>query len=247
MIELRSTRTMNIKVAIIDNSLNSSIYNPVAHWSSHLTCDWKSFKAKENQFPDLKKEFTHVILTGSEASIVERERWVEEEVCIAQEAVERGLSVLGSCYGHQLLALALGGESCVRRSKHPEVGWDVIQITKTNGLLGKKREFYCYLLHFDEVTNLGKKFTILASSKKCDVQAFQWKNRPVWGIQAHPEISTASGKSLLKNLIALQLKTNQFFKRGLKTTPRDSGLINLIIRNFVSSIDFPYKKNFFAK
>lgn len=74
---------MTIKIAIIDNSLDSSLYNPVAHWSSHLQCDWEAFKAKESQFPDLKKGFTHVILTGSEASIIEKERWVEEEVTVA--------------------------------------------------------------------------------------------------------------------------------------------------------------------
>lgn len=68
-----------VKVAFIDNSIDSSIYNPEEHWKPYLDAEWDSFKATKNHFPDLKKGYTHLLLTGSEASIVERENWVYEE------------------------------------------------------------------------------------------------------------------------------------------------------------------------
>jgi len=43
----------------------------VKHWKSFFDEEWAAFKAKENQFPDLKSgEYTHLILTGSESSIL---------------------------------------------------------------------------------------------------------------------------------------------------------------------------------
>jgi hypothetical protein len=58
-----------IKVAILDNSLDPDVYKPVLHWSRWLTEAWIAFRAPEGRFPRLGDRFTHLILTGSEASI----------------------------------------------------------------------------------------------------------------------------------------------------------------------------------
>lgn len=224
-----------IKIAFIDNSIDSSVYDPVRHWKAHLDVEWEAFKATESCFPDFKKGFTHLILTGSEASILEREDWVYEESEVILEAVEKNLAILGSCWGHQLLAFVLRGPSQVRRSPHPEVGWIPVQIKKKNSLLGYKRQAFSFSIHFDEVVDLGSDFDILASSEYCSIQAFRLKNNPIWGIQIHPEINIREGHMLLKNLISLQLKTTPFFEEALMQRPKDSGLIRLIIKNFLAS------------
>jgi len=221
-----------VKVAFIDNSIDSSIYNPEEHWKPYLDAEWDSFKATKNHFPDLKKGYTHLLLTGSEASIVERENWVYEEVEVVQEAVEKGLSILGSCYGHQLLALALLGPAHIRRCNLPEVGWIPIQIKEESELLGKKRRAFSFSVHFDEVVNLSDAFHVIASSKHCGIQVFQLKRRPIWGLQIHPEINVPNAQKLLKNLIALGLKATPVYEEALKLTPRDSGLIRQVVKNF---------------
>jgi GMP synthase-like glutamine amidotransferase len=68
------------------------------------------------------------------------------------------------------------------------------QIIQDNELLGKLGEFYVFSSHFDEVYNLGSEFKILAESEKCRVQAFQFKDKPIWGIQAHPEMNIPAGQ-----------------------------------------------------
>ena len=73
-------REKEVKVAFIDNSIDTSIYNPQEHWKPYLGVAWDSFKATESHFPDLKKGYTHLILSGGEASIIERESWVYEEI-----------------------------------------------------------------------------------------------------------------------------------------------------------------------
>lgn len=224
------------KLALIDNSINSSIYTPEEHWKPYLTIEWDLFKAIQHQFPDLSKgQYTHVLLTGSEASILERKEWVDAEVEVVHKAIEEGIPILGSCYGHQLLAFALSGPSSVRRSTNPEVGWISIQIKACNELLGENRQAYSFSVHFDEVVNDNENFHILAYSEHCQVQAFQWKNMPVWGIQIHPEIDVSHARALLKNLISLKLKTTPIYEEALKMMPRDSGLIKHIVQGFLSS------------
>lgn len=225
-----------VKLAFIDNSIDSSVYNPAEHWRPYLDVEWDAFKATKSQFPDFSQGgYTHLLLTGSEASIVERERWVFEEAEVIREAIDKGIPTLGSCYGHQLLAFALFGPSSVRRSKNPEVGWIPIQIKKDSDLLGKKRKAYSFSVHFDEVVDSNRDLRILASSAYCYVQAFQFKDRPIWGCQIHPEINVSNARKLLKNLISLKLKTSSFFEKALRSTPKDSGLIRQIVKGFLSS------------
>jgi len=223
------------RVAIIDNSINPAVYNPIGHWRRFLKAPWEAFRAAESLFPKLGDQYSHVILTGSEASILERENWVYEEVEVVQEALDRRIPILGSCYGHQLLALALRGPGHVRRCPWPEVGWMPLTIEKSNDLLGQRGEAYTFALHFDEVINLDDEFVVLASTPACRVQAFALKTRPAWGIQPHPEINPSAARDLLKNLIRLGLETSSLYEAALTTRPRDSGLILRIVRHFLSS------------
>jgi len=223
----------NIKLAIIDNSINSEIYNPVEHWKPYLNVDWASFKATKSQFPRIRDGYTHFLLTGSEASVLERENWVHEEIEIVQQAIERGVSILGSCYGHQLLALALAGPAHIKRSEQPEVGWIAIDIKEANNILGPKKRAYCFSVHFDEVVNLQETFLILASSKHSQIQAFHLKEKPIWGIQIHPEIEVSSAHKLLRTLIDQNHKNRPLFEKALKTQPKDSRLIYPIVDTFL--------------
>jgi len=221
------------RVAIIDNSINPLIYCPVLHWTALMDCEWQAFTAREFQFPDLDKGFTHVILTGSEASILERDRWVDAEIELALEAVKRNIPILGSCWGHQLLAIALAGPRHVRRSHCPEVGWIPITITEDNVLTEKRGQEFVFSSHFDEVVDLDDDFIIFASSDKCCIHAFQWKTDPVWGIQSHPEIGIQDAQHYLKMNIASD-PGSSIYSNALDSTPRDTGMIHSVIENFLS-------------
>lgn len=224
-----------IKVAIIDNSIDKEIYDPVNHWSSFLDVEWRAFRAKNSSFPDnIKKDLTHVILTGSEASIMDRPQWVLDEIEFIRDVVDKKIPLLGSCYGHQIIALSLSGPQFVRRSPSPEIGWIPIEILKDSKLLGKKGLFYSFSIHFDEVIGLEDDYDILASTKRCPIHAFKKKGAPVWGIQAHPEISPEEGKILLKNLINRREGPIDIFNKALHSIPRDSGIIKNVIDTFIN-------------
>jgi len=225
----------DIRVAIVDNSIDPYVYSPVDHWAAFLQVPFSTFRAPERRLPDLKKDFTHFILTGSEASIMEREGWVDAEIEFVRQVLSRNLPIIGSCYGHQLLALAIRGPASVRRALQPEIGWHPIDIREKSGLLGEKGTIYAFSIHFDEVIGLNEDFRILASTPGCPVQAFELEGRPVWGIQFHPEIDIPAARESLSRLIGLGLETSSLFEKALGMKPRDSGLIRRIVRYFLHS------------
>jgi len=221
------------KLAILDNSLWPEIYDPAGHWTEFVKLPYEVFRAEDGEFPDLEEGFTHLILTGSEASIVNPPAWVEKEVEVVRRAVEKGLVVLGSCFGHQLLALALAGRSHVRRAARPEIGWIEVEIIQEDPLFGQKVKLWVFSSHYDEVCGLEEeKFQVIARSQYCEVQAFRLKGKNVWGIQAHPEINPANARRLLTGMLERNFAGRDLIEKALGSAVKDSGWIEVISRHF---------------
>ncbi|MGQ9470643.1 MAG: type 1 glutamine amidotransferase [Candidatus Aminicenantales bacterium] len=223
------------RIAVIDNSLDPDLYQPVAHWKKYIPFPVVSFRAPEGKLPDLDDGYTHLILTGSEASIVQRDDWVREEVFLVREAVKKNLALLGSCYGHQLLALALLGEEYVRRASRPEIGWLEIKASEKSQLFGWLDSFFAFSIHFDEVINLPPPFRVLARTPDCSVQAFTVAGEKIWGIQFHPEISIPEARHFLVKLIGQANPHRALYEAALRSEPRDSGVIHHITSLFLSA------------
>ncbi|MEC9374437.1 MAG: type 1 glutamine amidotransferase [Planctomycetota bacterium] len=119
-----------------------------------------------------------VISMGGPQSTVDagsRPEWMEEEMAFLKEAHERALPVIGVCLGHQMLAVALGGET--GRMAKPEVGFYPVDITVPGqtehvlaGISWRSRQF-CH--HGDHVTKAPPGAVVLAKSELCPVQAFR--------------------------------------------------------------------------
>jgi GMP synthase (glutamine-hydrolysing) len=221
------------QVAIIDNAVEPDIYKPVEHWARYLGTPWSAFRAPEGRFPAGVVDFSHIILTGSEASILEREPWAEDEAEFVRQAFAGGASILGSCYGHQLLAYALYGPACVGRCSAPEVGWLPIAIRAASPLLGPAGQAFVFQHHFDEVRSLPTGCSVLASSEVCGVQAFGVDGRNVWGLQMHPEIDPSSARAFMRDLAARGAKSRELDLAALRSADQDTGLISRIVSYFI--------------
>lgn len=90
--------TRPIRVAILDNALDPRIYTPIEHWARLLDVPWEAFSAMAGRLPAWESGFTHIIITGSESSILSHEPWVEVEAEFVREAVRRNLALLGGCW-----------------------------------------------------------------------------------------------------------------------------------------------------
>lgn len=135
-----------------------------------------------------------VVVTGSAAMVSDLEPWAEQSAGWLRDAVEAGVPILGICYGHQLLAHALGG----RVGPNPrgrEIGTVTIALadrTEADPLLsGLPAQFEVQATHMESVLELPPGAVLLASSALDPKHAFRVPNRPVWGLQFHPELSAA--------------------------------------------------------
>lgn len=130
--------------------------------------------------------FSHLILSGSEASTTVEQPWDQALERLVRGFVDSGRPVLGICYGHQFLAKVLAGPGHVRKARTPEFGWLAPRLERSILFLGlaDPRFMVC---HYDEVFDLPAEFRVLASSGHCGVHAFQYRDLPVWGVQFHPE------------------------------------------------------------
>jgi GMP synthase-like glutamine amidotransferase len=224
-----------VKIALIDNSIDHDFYNPVIHWKPYIKEKLIIFHAIKGEFPNLNENYTHIILSGSEYTILEKPRWILKEIDFIKKTISKGIPLLGSCFGHQLIAVAISGSKVVRRCKNPEIGWIEVKIHHKNDIFkGIKNKIFTFSSHFDEVFNLPPQFNILASSSACFIQAYQYQNKPIWGIQFHPEINIEQGKELLNKGKIYNKEYAYIFQNALNSTPKDSQITQTIIDNFIN-------------
>ncbi len=64
----------------------------------------------KKQFPNDIGIYDALLVTGSPCSVHDGHDWIDRLVELIRKAHTRGLKVIGSCFGHQLVAKAFGGE-----------------------------------------------------------------------------------------------------------------------------------------
>ncbi|TBW59458.1 glutamine amidotransferase [Marinobacter halodurans] len=132
-----------------------------------------------------------ILVTGSPAMVSDRAPWSDCTAAWLADQVASGRPVLGVCYGHQLLAHALGG----RADYHPqgrEIGTLSIQLSdegRRDPLLGPLPPvFPAHLTHLQSAVELPPGAMLLARSGHEPHQAFRFGNQ-AWGVQFHPEFT----------------------------------------------------------
>ncbi|MGQ0798342.1 MAG: GMP synthase subunit A [Methanobacteriota archaeon] len=109
--------------------------------------------------------------------------------------------MLGICAGHQFMAKHFGGDAA--RAKIPEFGKSVVTVHERDVLFeGLPTTLEVWESHNDEVSVLPARFVALASSPNCSVQAMRSLDRPLFGLQFHPEVEdTQHGYDIFRNFL----------------------------------------------
>lgn len=132
------------------------------------------------------------VITGSAAMVTEGQPWVERTAAWLRAAATDDQPVLGICYGHQLLAHALGGEAGWNPAG-VEVGVvdiEALPEARTDLLLGGlPARFPACVSHRQSAVRLPPGATVLARSALEAHHAFRLGN--AWGLQFHPEFAPA--------------------------------------------------------
>jgi len=138
-----------------------------------------------------------IILSGGPNSVY------GENVPLADpELLELATPVLGVCYGMQLLAHLSGAR--VQRASRREYGRAML--TVQGGRLfegfGEGEETPVWMSHGDHVDTAPPGYDVVASSANSPVAAMEHRERPLFGVQFHPEVAhTPRGGELLHNFL----------------------------------------------
>ncbi len=139
-----------------------------------------------------------IVLSGGPASVYD-----EEAPEIPPSVLERGVPVLGICYGMQWMAGTLGGK-VARGERGGEYGHTEIEVLVPSDplLAGVPGRTVVWMSHGDRVETLPPGFKVLASSGPCPVAVMGDQKRGFYGLQFHPEVAhTKDGRTILRNFL----------------------------------------------
>lgn len=169
------------QVAVIDATLEWPRYS--RRFDELLGEDVQKFKAMKKEFPENPEA---VVISGSTSGIYEDEEWIDELVEKTRQYINRGIPVLGLCFGHQVIAKAMGAS--VRQMDSYEIGYKPVKIDKTGIFRGLSSVEYPFSTHQDEVVDLPEELESVARTERC-VQGIKHREKPVYGVQFHPELT----------------------------------------------------------
>ena len=154
------------------------------------------FDVCNGEFPPSLDACEAYLTTGSRFSAYDDVDWIHALKNFVRRIHEAKKPFVGVCFGHQILAEALGGEVAKAES-----GWGVgvhnIEIIKSEFWMRPERSS-CELqyMHQDQVTRLPEDGVIIGRSEHCPVAMFRAGDSTL-GIQAHPEFTKAYSEALL--------------------------------------------------
>lgn len=160
-----------------------------ASWGLAVDRVW----AFNGEFPDALDGYDGIFLSGSPHGAYEDIAFIRREHELIRQAGARGIPMLGICFGSQILASALCGRDQVFRRTTCEIGYRTLPVEAAAAddalcaELGASVEMFVW--HNDEVRADHPDMTVLARSDDCPNQIWRFCDRPVWGIQGHPEIT----------------------------------------------------------
>lgn len=147
------------------------------------------YRITEGLFPPVGACDAYLI-TGSPKGVYDEEAWIAHLGDFIRETYAGQTKMVGICFGHQILAHALGGHA-----EKSEKGWGLglrrLQVTgQESWMTPSLPEGAFYYCHQDQVTRLPEGATLLASNEFCPNGMFVLDDR-VLGIQGHPEFTSS--------------------------------------------------------
>ncbi len=178
---------MRVLAVVHHDNAATGVFAEPALAAGHEFVEW----LPHEQPPPARDGFGAAMVFGGAMNVDEEDEhpWLRDEKRFLGELLERGTPMLGVCLGSQLVAEAAGGK--VRRAARSEIGWYETELTPEGAadpllsvLPGRFEAFQYH--HYEWLPPPGG--VTLARSPNA-LQAFRLGERPVWGLQFHPEVT----------------------------------------------------------
>jgi GMP synthase (glutamine-hydrolysing) len=198
----------------------------------------KTINVQEDEPLPSIKECAGVIITGSHAMVSDELAWSIKLEKYLVDLQKDQIPILGICYGHQLLAKALGGES-KDNPKGKEVGTAVISFTCKDCddrlFSTVPTTFWAHTTHAQTAEVLPPGSVSFASSRLDNNHIVKFAKN-VWGVQFHPEFDEEIMKEYIKaqkEILKKEGMNVQKLLEAVKPTP----WANSVLDNFIEFIN----------
>jgi len=166
--------------------------------------------------------------------------FLQETLQALAEIAHSGHPVFASCFGFQLLVVALGG-SIVFDAENMEVGTFEISLTEAGRrdelLHSMPDKFFAQLGHKDRADSLPDGCINLAYSERAPIQAFRIPGKPVWATQFHPELDGIENRArFYRYLAGYAAHMNEAEKEATLANFHDSPATEHLLHRFLDRV-----------
>lgn len=150
--------------------------------------DFTTYAVVDEEYPASAKSQDGWLITGSRFGAYEDHPWIAPLETLIREIYAADLPMVGICFGHQIIAQALGG-----KVEKFDGGWSVGRTSYD--LAGQTVQLNAW--HQDQVTEVPKDAKVIGHNDFCANAALVYGNR-IFTLQPHPEIDRTYLGGLLR-------------------------------------------------
>ena len=155
----------------------------------------ESFDVAAGALPDSPGAHDAYLITGSPAGVYDPLPWIDPLLQFIRDA--KGSRMVGICFGHQIMAEALGG-----RVEKSDKGWGTglhrYRIVRREPWVDGPGEIAVPASHQDQVVVQPPGTEVVATSDFTTFAALAWTDRPAISFQFHPEFAPDYAKALIE-------------------------------------------------
>lgn len=196
---------------------------------------YRVYRTMDGELPGLNTPSGLYLITGCNLSAYDRIDWIQRLLKWIKQANECQAKLTGICFGHQCIAQALGGK--VERAPQ---GWGTglreSQVIDSTALLYfPDQTMHLLYNHHDQVVNLPKNATLVATSTFCPIESFRIGHH-ILTFQGHPEYIPEYSRHLLENVAANEpLEVRQAALNSLTKQPHQGRIVAQMLLDFANA------------
>lgn len=192
--------------------------------------DLEPFDVTAETYPDSLGAFDAFLSTGSKFSVYDDEPWVRTLKAFVKDLHEQDKTFIGICFGHQMIAEALGGK-VAKSLKGWGIGVHTFGLKEKEGWMQPPLNKFNILMSCqDQVEVLPRNSKVLAGSDFCPVGMYRVGDHFL-GIQGHPEFSVPYAEALMEARVErIGEATVTEAKTSLSKPPHQEELTSWILR-----------------